>query len=273
MSKTLPKWLFFSLIGLVIIGIVIAFYLYAPISNIKNLNHLALLKCSHQLSSQKQVLCQFNESTGNIDVIPIKVNAIGFPTNKPINKDNNLIAETLDTQSTPTQIPGLLKINLYQVNDLKNIKPNNVLILNVNLPQLVKQATLFSVEEGTEAYSPILKPQEPVSLCFAVEPAQEEGPTGEFLILPKNIIASQFSNVFCTKKMALNEFPVITFIDKLAKPVSSAPNYFGFKLFLPPEDKYNIVIAAQYFNDNANSFRPFYRYRLPLITNLFPKSF
>ena len=269
-SRRIIKILFIILTILLISGVSVYLYFYAPLGKIKNLNRATINQCNQYLKDQNQVLCLFNENTKKLEVLPIKVNAIGYALDSPINNDNNLRVIELKAQLISTSYSDMQEIRLYQFNSLTKIRTNNVLILSINLPKIL-QNTLHNV--GSGAYEIINKPEVPISVCFGVEPINPEKGNigGEYIIHPSSLIFSKSTendNVFCTKSMKLEKYPILTYINKLPKASQERNDYFGIKIFLPPSNMYQKSLTTNDFESNFESFLPFYRYRIPFITTI-----
>lgn len=269
-SQRMIKILLIILMVIFIIGVGIYLYFYAPLGNIKNLNRATINQCNQYLKDQNQVLCLFNENTKKITVLPIEVNALGYALDAPLNKDNNLQPIELKAQLLPTRYPHMQEIKLYQSYALNEIRSNNILILSINLPKVL-QNTLHNV--GSGAYEIINKPEVPVSLCFGVEPInfKKGNVGGEYIIYPSSLIFSKSTendNIFCTKPMELEKYPILTYINKLPKASPERNDYFGIKIFLPPSNMYQKSLTISDFESNYKSFLPFYRYRIPFITTI-----
>jgi len=127
---------------------------------------------------------------------------------------------------------------------------------------------------ASEEYEIINKPTVSTSLCFSLEPINYEKETigGEYLIYPSSLIFSKStenSNVFCTKALELEKYPILTYINKLPQASPGRNDYFGIKIFLPPPNKYQKSLTTNDdFEADVESFLPFYRYRIPFITNI-----
>ncbi len=245
-------------------------YWYAPLGKIKFLNRTVIKECNQLLGNKKQVLCLFDENTKDLIELPIEVNELGYALDAPLSSDNNFKPIEIEAQILPTSYPDMQEIKLYQQHLLNKVMPNNVLILSINLPQIFK-ASLYNV--SSEQHEIINKPAEPVSLCFAVEPydTHNDKIAGEYLVLPSNLIFSkevEGNNIFCTKLKKLEEFPILTYVNKLPAPTQERTDYFGVKIWLPSSALLNKTFNPTEFENNLASFIPFYRYRLPFFTTI-----
>ena len=274
-SQRLLKLFSLVLMGLIIIGSIYYIYYYAPLGGIKNLNRRVLSLCNQSLKDKKEVLCLFDENTKKLTVLPIEVNAIGYVLDAPLNQDNILKAINLKANFLPTLYPEMKEVQMYQFYSLKEIRPNNVLILSVNLPKILN-STLHNVEVGSDGksqYQKIDPPKEPTSLCFAVEPLDPEKGNirGQYFIYPDSLIFSKSTednNIFCTKLLKLEKYPILAYVNKLPKASENRNDYFGIKIWLAPSNLRNKQLTTSDFESNFSSFVPFYRYRVPFITNL-----